>query len=123
MDDIQHGSLSGTVSVLKIGGSIDDVKNPRELRFKQYDKFPSIGETGVLYIDTYLNDIYFWDGVQYQKCTQAGGESIIDDERTAENKTWSSQKISGELSEDQQQIDSLSYEVITNLEIDALLNM
>lgn len=123
MDDIQHGSLSGTVSVLKIGGSIDGVKNPRELRFKQYDKFPSVGETGILYIDTDLNDIYFWDGVQYQKCTKAGGGSIIDDERTAENKTWSSRKISGELSEDQQQIDSLSYEVITNLEIDALLNM
>lgn len=123
MGDIQHGSVSGSVSVLKIGGSIDSIKNPKELRFKQYDKFPVIGEAGVLYVDTDLNDIYFWDGVQYQKCTQAGGESIIDDEQTAKNKTWSSLKINDELSEDQQQIDSLSYEVITNLEIDALLNM
>lgn len=120
--DYQSGSLTGIITQNAVKGAVSGVKNPRELRFRKFSTFPETGEKNILYIDTDLNDIYFWDGEQYQKCTPTDSASIIDDGAIGENKTWSSAKINQEFQSDQEQIDAMSFETITNLEIDSLLN-
>lgn len=121
---LQEGIVSGKVTMkVPISGSVSvGSRNIRELRFLPFTEFPAVGSSDILYIDTDLNDIYWYDGEAYQKCTPTDTQNIIDDLNTGTNKTWSSDKIQSELDDDQSQIDNLGNIVpLTNLEIAAIL--
>lgn len=120
----QYGTIRGKASLIKtITGEVKvGTKNIRELRFMPFSSFPTVGQEDILYIDTDLNDIYFWDGTTYQKCTPSDVQSIIDDDIIGTNKTWSSSKIKSEFDDDQSQIDALVYEPINNADIDLIIN-
>lgn len=132
MDQIQHGSASGTVDVQpSIGGpavlrrnisgtAVLGARGAKELIFRPFDEFPEVGAEGILYIDTTSNETYYYDrgyiklGVDFM--------DLIDDLEVALDKTWSSDKINDEFDADQQQLDNIgNLTAITNSEIEAIL--
>lgn len=132
MDQIQHGSASGTVNVQpSIGGpavlrrnisgtAVLGARGAKELIFRPFDEFPEVGAEGILYIDTTNNETYYYDreyirlGVDFM--------DLIDDLEVALDKTWSSDKINDEFDADQQQLDNIgNLTAITNSEIEAIL--
>lgn len=132
MDQIQHGSASGTVDVRpSIGGpavlrrnisgtAVLGARGAKELIFRPFDDFPEVGAEGILYIDTTNNETYYYDrgyiklGVDFM--------DLIDDLEVAPDKTWSSDKINDEFDADQQQLDNIgNLTAITNSEIEAIL--
>lgn len=132
MDQIQHGSASGTVDVRpSIGGpavlrrnisgtAVLGARGAKELIFRPFDEFPEVGAEGILYIDITNNETYYYDrgyiklGVDFM--------DLIDDSEVALDKTWSSDKINDEFDADQQQLDNLgNLTAITNSEIEAIL--
>lgn len=106
---------------VRIGGQIGTAKTQKELRFMPKDQFPEPGSTSVLYVATDEGAIYYWDGDHYVAASGSGGAEIIDDDGVYDTKTWSSRKIDGEFRDDQNQIDNLAYEKITNGEIDSII--
>lgn len=123
-DTLQHGSISGSASVRqRISGEVRvGRKIPKELRFLPLSEFPEEGLEGVLYIDTDESIEYWWDGTRYIQISGSGEGAQIDDEGVYTTKTWSSSKINSELEEDQTQLDNLAYSLVSNAEIDAILN-
>lgn len=122
-DTLQHGSISGNASIRqKISGEVGvGRKTPKELRFLPRSEFPEIGNKDILYIATDEASEYYWDGERYVSTSGSGGAQI-DDEGVYTTKTWSSSKINSELEEDQTQLDNLAYSLVSNAEIDAILN-
>lgn len=123
-DTLQHGSITGSASVRqRISGEVGvGRKIPKELRFLPLSEFPEEGLEGVLYIDTDESIEYWWDGTRYIQISGSGEGAQIDDEGVYTTKTWSSSKINSELEEDQTQLDNLAYSLVSNAEIDAILN-
>ena len=123
-DTLQYGSIIGNASVRqKISGEVGvGRKIPKELRFLPLSEFPEEGLEGVLYIDTDESIEYWWDGTRYIQISGSGEGAQIDDEGVYTTKTWSSSKINSELEEDQTQLDNLAYSLVSNAEIDAILN-
>ena len=123
-DTLQHGSITGNASVRqKISGEVGvGRKTPKELRFLPRSEFPEIGNKDVLYIATDESIEYWWDGTRYIQISGSGEGAQIDDEGVYTTKTWSSSKINSELEEDQTQLDNLAYSLVSNAEIDAILN-
>lgn len=123
-DTLQYGSVSGSASVRqRVSGEVGvGRKIPKELRFLPLSEFPEEGLEGVLYIDTDESIEYWWDGTRYIQISGSGEGAQIDDEGVYTTKTWSSSKINSELEEDQTQIDNLAYSLVSNAEIDAILN-
>lgn len=132
MDQIQHGSASGTVNVRpSIGGpavlrrnisgtAVLGARGAKELIFRPFDDFPEVGAEGILYIDTTNNETYYYDR-EYIKLG-VGFMDLIDDLEIALDKTWSSDKINDEFDADQQQLDNIgNLTAITNSEIEAIL--
>lgn len=118
-------NLGGSVTQRSISGSIQTGKGMRELRFAERSGFPETGVSTMLYIAIDENKTYRWDESRYVEVSGGSGtgDNVIDDERVALNKTWSSSKISDEFEEDRTVIDNLANVVaITNLEIEAILN-
>ena len=123
-DALQHGSISGSASVRqRVSGEVGvGRKIPKELRFLPLSEFPEEGLEGVLYIDTDESIEYWWDGTRYIQISGSDEGAQIDDEGVYTTKTWSSSKINSELEEDQTQLDNLAYSLVSNAEIDAILN-
>lgn len=123
-DTLQYGSISGNASVRqRVSGEVGvGRKIPKELRFLPLSEFPEEGLEGVLYIDTDESIEYWWDGTRYIQISGSGEGAQIDDEGVYTTKTWSSSKINSELEEDQTQLDNLAYSLVSNAEIDAILN-
>ena len=123
-DTLQHGSISGNASVRqRISGEVGvGRKTPKELRFLPRSEFPEAGIKDVLYIATDEASEYYWDGERYISISGSGEGAQIDDDGVYTTKTWSSSKINSELEEDQTQLDNLAYSLVSNAEIDAILN-
>lgn len=132
MDQIQHGSASGTVDVRpSIGGpavlrrnisgtAVLGARGAKELIFRPFNEFPEVGAEGILYIDTTNNETYYYDR-GYIKLG-VGFMDLIDDLEITLDKTWSSDKINDEFDADQQQLDNIgNLTAITNSEIEAIL--
>lgn len=122
---LNNTKISGSISVsLPITGKINvGKKTVRELRFMPRSSFPDVGQPDVLYVDTDESFEYWWNGEQYVQISSSNEGVQIDDDGVYTTKTWSSSKINSELDTDQTQIDNMAYEKISNIEIDAILNL
>lgn len=132
MDQIQHGSASGTVNVRpSIGGPAIKRQNvsgiaalgargAKEIRFLPFDQFPEVGAEGILYVDTTNNVSYYYDREYIMLGIDIS--EIIKDAVIALDSTWSSDKINDEFESDQQQLDNIgNFSAITNSEIESIL--
>lgn len=125
MAEKQRIGISGSATIrAPVFGEVSIGKSSvRELRFMPRSSFPDVGQPNVLYVDTDESFEYWWNGERYVQISGSNAGVQIDDDGVYTTKTWSSSKINSELDTDQAQIDNMAYEKISNIEIDAILNL
>lgn len=120
----QSTAVSGSISTQRgITGLIRQGSDVKELRFLPRESFPDSGATGILYIATDDDSMYYWDGSDYKKLSSSEIADLIDDTVVELDKTWSSSRIDTEFTYDRDTINEIGrIEPMTNSEIQAILD-